>query len=128
MTKDIHQPRLKEWAARMKNRYGWSIRAIADKSGLSHSTVNLFLQPHTHAGWDSCVAMARAFATPERSVLEMAELLSPEPPETQDTRLLATIYHRLSEDDKRELMAYAEYLRDGRRTMTRFRGKPPTSG
>lgn len=120
---DVVQPRLKEWAAAMKERYGWSIRAIAANSGLAHSTVNLFYRPHTRVGWDSCVAMARVFGTPERTVLELAGLLAPEPAETQDSRLLTHIYDKLSEEDRRELIAYAEYLRDGRRSLTRFRGK-----
>ncbi|MCL4867770.1 MAG: hypothetical protein KJ063_02280 [Anaerolineae bacterium] len=107
----------------MKERYGWSVRTIAENAGLSHSTVNLFFRPHTRVGWDSCVAVARVFATPERNVLEMAELLSPEPPDTQDTRLLNNIYQNLNEDDRRDLIAYAEYLRDGRKNLTRYRGR-----
>ncbi len=123
MGTDVVQPRLKEWATKMKERYGWSVRTIAENAGLSHSTVNLFFRPHTRVGWDSCVAVARVFATPERNVLEMAELLSPEPPDTQDTRLLNNIYQNLNEDDRRDLIAYAEYLRDGRKNLTRYRGR-----
>ena len=122
----IEQPRVKEWAATMKERYGWTIRTIAEKAGIAHGTVGAFYNPQSRVGFNACIAMARIFGTPERTVLELADLLSPEPVETQDTRLLTSIYHNLSEEDRRELVSYAEYLRDGKRTLSlsRFRGKP----
>jgi hypothetical protein len=88
---------------------------MAERAGLAHTTVAQFFAPDYHLGFKACRAMANLFGTPIITVLELAELVPKSPPESQDTRLLTEIYYRLSEQDRRELVNFAEYLRDGKR-------------
>lgn len=113
----IIQPQLKDWAKRNRDRYGFTIRQMADRSGISHSTVALFFKPEAKLGFDACLAMANLFNTPLLTVLEMAELIPPKPLETQELRLLTDIYHRLSGEDRKQLINFAEYLRDGKKAI-----------
>lgn len=118
-TKPTVQPGVKEWAAKQKERYGWSYREMAAKSGLAHSTVSLFFQPDSHVSFEACQRMAAIFGTPMLTVFELAELIPKSPPDTQATRLLTEIYYKLGEQDRGELVNYAEYLRDKSRTVLR---------
>lgn len=111
------QPLLKEWAAKQQERRGWTYREMAEMSGLSHSTIALFFKPDAHVSFAACQAMANLFGTSATTVFELAELIPKSPPDTHDTRLLTDIYYRLSEEDRRELVNYAEYLRDGKRRV-----------
>lgn len=105
------QPQLKLWAARNRERYGLTIRGLASKAGISHSTAALFFKHDARLGFDACLAVASVFGTPLMTVLEMAELVPARPAETRETSLLIELYHRLDDGDKRELVNFAEYLK-----------------
>lgn len=113
------QPAVKMWAAKQKERFGWSYRDMAAKSGLAHSTVAMFFKPDSHVGFDACQRMAAIFGTPILTVFELAELIPKSSPETQATRLLTEIYSKLDEQERVEMVNFAEYLRDKSRAAIR---------
>lgn len=107
----IIQPKLREWARR--ELAGYKYREIARKANISASrVVDLLVHDDRRIGHDVCEKLARFTRTPVHNVFEMAELLPRTPEQSSAVRYLAYIYENLDERAKKDLIAFAEHLRD----------------
>ena len=107
------QPRLREWAREELPKLGISQREMAKRMKISPSRItDLMAHDDRRIGWEVCEALAKMTRTPVHNVLEMADLIPSGPPETAATRFLAYIYNQLDERGKKDLVAFAEHLRD----------------
>jgi len=104
--------RLSEWLRGEMDRRNLSIRELADKADLPHSSVGRAAQPNSNIGPKVLTKLAAALRVSPINLFEMAGLLPASPPESTDTRHLTHIYMVLKEPERKELIRYAEYLRD----------------
>lgn len=108
----VVQPRLKIWLRESMKKRGWGIREVSRRGEIAHSSVGRAINDDETIGFEVVRGLHRAFGQPLDTLLEMAELLPAKPPETTETRTLVSIYRNLDDADKRDLMRYAEWLRD----------------
>lgn len=108
------QDELVEYVNDRMERRGWSLRELAQRAGLPHSTLHRMYDPQANLGPRACNGLARALGVPAVTIFEMAGLLPKRPPDSRDTELLRKIYYDLDENARQELVRYAEFLRDRR--------------
>ena len=106
------QDELRDWLMDELQKRNWSIRELASRAGIPHSSISRLNSYNERIGFKTCVAIAGALNVPPISVLERAGLLQRVPQDTQETRLLKHIYQDLDEAGRRQLVEYAEVLRD----------------
>jgi len=114
----VVQKKLKQWVEEMQTANRLTMRELADRANLPHSSIARALNPNERVGVKVATALARAFGVPLENVLEMAELIPIKPESTNDSRLLLYIYERLDPDNRHALIEFAKHLQ-GRNT-------PPT--
>jgi len=72
---------LSTWLNTEAKRRGWSLRYVAGKAGLSHSTVARIANGELRGSERTCRGLARAFNMRAEDLMRLAELMPPESPE-----------------------------------------------
>lgn len=114
MSDIVLQPKLREWAREKLGHL--PRRQTAKKMGVSTSRLSDLLgRDDKKIGPIVCEAIAHFTRTPVHIVFEMAELLPRTPEDSSATRYLKYIYGQLDENGKKDLISFAEHLRDRHR-------------
>jgi transcriptional regulator with XRE-family HTH domain len=93
---------------------GWGPREIGRRADLSHTLISNIMNLGEQPSFDTCVALAPILGKSPVTLIYMAGLL-PKPPDwTPDMEETRSILSRLSEEDRRAMMAFAkEKLKPG---------------
>lgn len=100
------------WIQEQMKKREWGTRELARRAGLPHATISRLNHEEAKPGVVVCTGVAKALGLPPVLVFEQAGLLPRRPPDNRDTELLKHIYYELTEDGRRNLVRYAEFLRD----------------
>jgi transcriptional regulator with XRE-family HTH domain len=98
---------------------GWSMRELARRGNISHSSVSLVLSGQRKATHEFCEAIATATGTPVTTVLRMAGLLPRY--ETRQELVDEILYYfdRMDSGKQRDLIAIAATFAQGQSGSTR---------
>lgn len=101
------------WLAEQMEKRGLTIRGLASKADVAHSSISRALDPAPQRPIGVHVAsrIARALGIPQETVLRRAKILDRRPEMTYDTQFLLNVYEKLAGAGRaEELITYAEYL------------------
>ncbi len=100
-----------DWVYERLDHEGWSIRELARRAGVNHSTISMVLNRTRNPGPDLCRGLARAFNVPPDVVFRLAGLL-PERPSAPDPGLreISHLYGQLTDADQEEVLALMRVL------------------
>lgn len=127
------QDDLVRWLAGELESRGWSIRELARRAGLSHTTVAQVLSEQRKPTWEFCRSIAEALSVPDETVLRLAGLLPTRPTKEQmaEVQKVAEMLASLPDGPIREqamtsIIAIAKDAME--RAQARGRDKEATSG
>lgn len=107
--------KLTNWINQQLNERGWSIRELARRSNLSHTTINDILSDRANPGIDFCNGLARALHEPHDRVFRLAGLLPPVVGQGEETRQeLLEYWTYLNQDDRDTITTLARVLYEKR--------------
>lgn len=108
----MSQEKLSVWLHQQLSRRGWSLRELARRANIPDSSLARINHADQGIGAKTARRVADALGVPAVRVFELAGILGESPPDTADVTLLKHIYHMLTTDERRQLIDYAEFLRD----------------
>jgi transcriptional regulator with XRE-family HTH domain len=114
------------WLNRKVDEVG-SIRALARKAELSHTTLSEVLSGVRKPTHKVCTAVARAMNEPEERILRLAGLISPRPKMEEEEELLLHYFDQLAPDDQERLLDVAKTFVEAERREDRPTSKPATT-
>ena len=95
------------WLASEIKRRGWSIRELARRAGVSHTTAADVLSKQRDPTADFCLGIARALNMPPEEVLRRAGILPPLPaPEDETFRQILEYVKRMDVEDRQAVLEY----------------------
>ena len=95
-----------------------SMRELARKSGISHSTISQVINGAQPPTYEFCIAIAKGFGLAQDEVLTLAGKL-PKPPEwTPDLQEWTYLFEQLTDEDRAEMLQLGRY-KVGRREKQR---------
>jgi transcriptional regulator with XRE-family HTH domain len=100
--------KLADYINRELNARQWSVRELARRSGLAHTTINDVTALRSNPGLEFCRSIARAFNVPPEQVLRLAGLLPPVPEETVTIAELVFLANQLPLDEQEKLVQIAK--------------------
>jgi transcriptional regulator with XRE-family HTH domain len=118
-----------QWLIQQTNTQGFrSLRQLALKAGLAHTTVYDVANGVARAGPDFCRAIARALRLPPEAVFRKAGLLPPEPDADEDEERLVHLFRSLPGDERQRILLIAATLleKQKREEAERRRHPQPT--
>jgi transcriptional regulator with XRE-family HTH domain len=89
---------------------GWSQAELARQANLSRTAISDVLSEKHDAGFDLCIAIARALHLPPESVFRIAGLLPPTPAHTEQKEELLYLFEQLPENQKPIAVDYIRFL------------------
>ncbi|MFW5942894.1 MAG: hypothetical protein ACOCXI_13925 [Chloroflexota bacterium] len=101
------------WLAQEMEKRGLTVRGLASKAGVAHSSVSRALDHHPERpiGVQVATKIGRALGIPQETILRRARILERRPEMTYDTQFLVNVYERLAAAGREEeLIKYAEFL------------------
>ena len=88
---------------------GWSMSEMGRRAGISPAQVANVVGGRSQAGADFCIGIARALQVSPVHLLELAGVIPRQPqPADPEARRLLDAWYRLSEDERRVLLALLE--------------------
>jgi transcriptional regulator with XRE-family HTH domain len=106
------------WLTEKLNENRISMRELARKSGISHSTISQVVNGAQPPTYEFCIAIAKGLGLPPDEVLALAGKLPKQPELTPELQEWIYLFEQLTEDDKAELMQLGRY-KVGRREKQR---------
>ena len=104
---------LTEWINQILNERGWSVRELARRAGVEHSTVNSVLAEKHDPGLRFCNGIARAVKVPPERVFRLAGLLPSyvigDKPAREEAELLE-YFRYLAPENRRAIITLARGL------------------
>ena len=101
---------MSSWLAEQLEERGWSVRELARRSGVSHTTINKIVNGVTNPTADICIGVARALGEDPERFLRRAGKLPLKPPTVADAAEAADIISRLDEQSRRNVMTMLRSL------------------
>ena len=99
--------KLAVWLARKMKIEGWSIREVARRAGLSHTTVAEVLSGQREPTWEFCAKIASVVREPPERTFRRAGLLSLAPEEEITIQELVDVVRNLPIERQKEMLWYA---------------------
>jgi len=110
--------KLTTWLTEKLNENRMSMRELARKSGISHSTISQVINGAQPPTYEFCIAIAKGFGLAQDEVLTLAGKL-PKPPEwTPDLQEWTYLFEQLTDEDRAEMLQLGRY-KVGRREKQR---------
>jgi transcriptional regulator with XRE-family HTH domain len=103
--------KLSTWLANEIETRGWSIRELARRAGVSHTTVADVISQQRIPTWDFCAAIAGALDKSPEDIFRLAGLLPPIPPAVEEEREAIGILRALSPELRAAVMNMLRSLR-----------------
>lgn len=101
------------WLAEQMDKRGLTVRGLAAKAGVAHSSVSRALDPEPikPIGVHVATKIGRALGVPQETMLRRARILERRPQMTYDSQFLVNVYEKLEAAGRAdELINFAEYL------------------
>lgn len=108
-------------------RRGWTLRELARRAKLSHSSVSMVLSEQRPATWDWCAKIARALGEPPEHLFRMAGLLDQHQVLEAEQQELLDYYSVITPDERAILMRQAKALAQYRMEQRRRNTEPTPS-
>ncbi len=101
--------KLTTWLIEKLNENRMSMRELARKSGISHSTISQVVNGAQTPTYEFCIAIAKGLGLAQDEVLTLAGKL-PKPPEwTPDLQEWTYLFEQLTDEDKAEMLQLGRY-------------------
>jgi transcriptional regulator with XRE-family HTH domain len=110
----LMQNELVLWLTKSIEDKGWSLRELARRSGVSHTTISLVLTQQRLPTWDFCAQVAQVFDMPPEQVFRMAGLLPPLSEDKEKEEELLGHFYELDNNGKKEAIAVIQALKEAR--------------
>ncbi len=84
----------------------WSLRSLARRVGVSHTTVIKIANGETTPSVDMCRCFADIFGVALDEIMRIAGILPPEPPEVAEEKVALRLFRELSPNERRGAIEY----------------------
>lgn len=108
---------LVDWLTSKIDAQGWSMREVARRAGMSHTTVSLVLSMQQKPTWDFCAGIAKVFDVSEDTLFVMAGLRKPLPPAVEEENEAIAILRSLQVSARHTVMNMLRGLAPGARRL-----------
>jgi len=88
--------KLSDYLAKELKSRGWSMRELSRRSGISHAQVSNVVNEGSNAGYEFCIAVAKALNMDPGTLLNMAGFTDAIPGPVPDEREIVRLFRRLS--------------------------------
>jgi len=107
---------------------GWSQAELARRAGVSRTAISDVISEKHYAGFELCVAIARALNLPPETVFRAAGLLPPVTPDTEYAEQILHLLRQLSPQEQEEILELLRFKAERQKTARpklKSREKPP---
>lgn len=104
---------LSTWLANELKTRGWSIRELARRANISHTTIADVLSGQRAPTWDFCATIARTLGEQPENILRLAGLLSPLPPPVEHEQEALSLFRSLPADLRATALRLLRSLKPG---------------
>ena len=104
-----------EWLSGKIVESGLSQRKVAERGGISPTSISDAISGKSPAGYEVCMGISRGLGIAPEVVLRKAGLLPTVPARTAQHEQLLHLFDQLSEQEKKEVLGYVKFKARGNR-------------